>query len=204
MTLLLLACRASTPPALEATWASQGADLIIGLHGRGDTAASFARVLPPETGKRTVILQAPTPYGDGWTWFDGREGPEVEQAADLVAAWIDHHDEDADVTVFGFSQGGYLALALATRHPHLIDRSVAIGGDLPRSMWPEAAPGDAPSMVVLHGEDDTVIPIGPTRSSVEHLQRKGWDVTFETYPGVGHSIPAPVRERLWRELRPTE
>ncbi|MCP4804278.1 MAG: alpha/beta fold hydrolase [Proteobacteria bacterium] len=200
MLLLLLACRSTTEPSLTTAAFGEGDDLLVGLHGRGDKPSSFQRLVEDRTDHRVLIPQAPTAHGDGWSWFDAREAEGVRASTELLAELIDHHDGDDRVVVFGFSQGGYLSLALATEHPELVDKVVAIGGDLPREMWPSKAPSNAPEIIVLHGEDDTVIPIGPTRSTVEHLTRNGWNVTFEAYPGLGHSISTPVRVRLDQEL----
>ena len=202
MLLLLLACRTQAEPALDALVLGEGPDLVVGVHGRGHHAEGFQGVVAPPDGARLVLPNAPTAYGDGWTWFDGRSAEDILESERLLAQLIEAHDQGGRVTVFGFSQGGYLSLAVATQHPGLVDQAVAIGGDLPRELWPERAPSDSPDILVLHGEADTVIPIGPTRSTVEHLDRRGWKVTLETYPGVGHTIPDPMRERLEGALDP--
>jgi dipeptidyl aminopeptidase/acylaminoacyl peptidase len=56
-----------------------------------------------------------------------------------------------------------------------------------------------PRVVALHGESDPRVPLDPTRRGVEALVSRGFDARIETFPGVGHQIPPPVRTR-WLEL----
>jgi pimeloyl-ACP methyl ester carboxylesterase len=64
------------------------------------------------TDRRILTPQAPgfggTPLQPGWT---------IERFADQVAADIDIASSEGDADVMGVSMGGYVALALAVRHP---------------------------------------------------------------------------------------
>ena len=52
---------------------------------------------------------------------------------------------------------------------------------------------------IFHGADDTVIPAGESRRMFEELKRRGADVQYTEYPGVGHNAwdPAYGTAELW-------
>lgn len=201
MILLGIACftpatepSAEAPPALVSIPLSEGVDgpPLIVLHGRGDRPENFARSLAGVPGPWSArLLQAPIPHGGGWSWFVDRDG--VAEAADLVAANL---DDEAVVT--GFSQGGFLAFALAVRHPDKVKTALPIGGQLPQALWPTATPEGAPHIVVFHGNADPVVRVEPTQALVVHLESIGWPVESNFYPAVEHTISADMR-RDWHE-----
>jgi pimeloyl-ACP methyl ester carboxylesterase len=95
-----------------------GKPLVV-LHG----AFGFATVYPALTKNRQVI--AAELQGHGHT-ADIDRPLSCEQMADDTAALLKHLKiEKADI--FGYSMGGVVALAVAIRHPDLVDR-VAING----------------------------------------------------------------------------
>ena len=95
---------------------------LILLHGGGSTIdTSFARVLPLllETHPRVIAVEF---QAHGHT-RDVDRAFSFEQDADDVAALMDHlYVEKA--TVFGFSNGGTVALQVAIRHPGKVERLI--------------------------------------------------------------------------------
>jgi dipeptidyl aminopeptidase/acylaminoacyl peptidase len=57
-------------------------------------------------------------------------------------------------------------------------------------------------LLVLHGEDDPVVPVGQSRVLVERLRALGRDVELQVYPGEGHGFRA--RDHQVDEYRRTE
>jgi pimeloyl-ACP methyl ester carboxylesterase len=95
---------------------------LVLLHGGGDTIqTSFGRILPALAGGRQVIAFEQQGYGHT---ADIAERPfSFEQSADDTAALLDHlHIEKADL--FGFSNGGTIALQVAIRHPEVVRKLV--------------------------------------------------------------------------------
>lgn len=104
----------------EITGRPDGIPLVL-LHGGGSTIeTTFARVRPAFAARRRVI--AVEEQGHGRT--TDRDAPVAfESSADDVAALLRHLGvERADV--FGFSNGGSIALQLAIRHPGLVRKLV--------------------------------------------------------------------------------
>ncbi|MCC6215293.1 MAG: prolyl oligopeptidase family serine peptidase [Polyangiaceae bacterium] len=191
--------------------------LVVGLHGLGDSPAGFRGLFGGVPGPaRFVLFRAPLAWGRGYSWWDYRPGdgdsPEraraLAEAAGLVARAIGEARERFPTAgapiVTGFSQGGMLSFALAAHHPASIGEAIPIGGSLPPALRPATAAspdaGALPRVTALHGEADDRVPIGPARETVARLRAAGHPASLATFPGVGHSIPAPVRGALHQAL----
>jgi phospholipase/carboxylesterase len=91
------------------------------------------------------------------------------------------------IAFFGFSQGAIMALdAVATgRWP--VCAVVAASGRL--ATTPEANE-HLTKILVMHGENDPVIPAQETRLAAERLRAAGFEVEAKLYPGLGHVLSA--------------
>jgi pimeloyl-ACP methyl ester carboxylesterase len=102
--------------------ANPGQAPLVLLHGGGDTIpTSFGEILPVLAGQRQVIAFEQQGYG---RTADIADRPfTFEQSADDAAALLEYLDiEQADL--FGFSNGGTIALQVAIRHPEVVRRLV--------------------------------------------------------------------------------
>ena len=96
---------------------------LVLLHGGGDTIeTSFGRALPALARTRKVIAFEQQGYG---RTADIADRPfSFEQSADDTAALLEYlHVDRADL--FGFSNGGTIALQVAIRHPRVVRKLVA-------------------------------------------------------------------------------
>ena len=182
--------------------------LVLAIHGLGDKPSSFQRLFVGQP--LDVLLPAgPARHNLGYSWFDVRvKSGEVEKlssgiahSAGMLAKLLEAEAPDGDAIITGFSQGGYMSLAVATMYPERVKKAVSVGGGLPEPLWPQDIPASGgPELVILHGEADKVVPVGPTLQAAEHLKGLGWQVELHTYPGVEHSISTEMREELYAEL----
>lgn len=95
---------------------------LVLLHGGGDTIkTSFGHILPELARSRQIIAFEQQGYGHT---ADIADRPfSFEQSADDTAALLDYlHIEKADL--FGFSNGGTIALQVAIRHPKVVRKLV--------------------------------------------------------------------------------
>lgn len=99
---------------------------LVLLHGGGDTIkTSFARILPVLASGRQIIAFEQQGYGHTADIAD--RAFSFEQSADDTAALLKYlHVDQADV--FGFSNGGTIALQMAIRHPRAVRRLVVTSG----------------------------------------------------------------------------
>ena len=95
---------------------------LVLLHGGGDTIkTSFGHILPELARDRQIVAFEQQGYGHT---ADIADRPfSFEQSADDTAALLDYlHIEKADL--FGFSNGGTIALQVAIRHPKVVHKLV--------------------------------------------------------------------------------
>ena len=182
--------------------------LVVAVHGLGDRPENLAELYRAiSTPCRLVLPRGPIAYAGGSSWFDidipyapdAALGARIAQAADGVAALIDHLKATRAIrgrpVVSGFSQGGMISFAVAIRHPGAVGVAVPIAGALPESVLP-ASPtsGPKPSIRAFHGAADDLVPVEHARRTVFTLRAAGYDATLQEYAGVGHTVSEAMRQ----------
>jgi carboxymethylenebutenolidase len=138
------------------------------------------------------VAFAPDRYG-------GPTAKTIEEAEALQQQWEDPVRTEADLIAsvefvrtheavvgeglgtLGFSAGGQWALLLSVREPDLM-RAVVIF----YSTWQTNYSGARAAFLGHYAEVDEWEPIDEVRGTREALRAAGCEVTFHTYPGVGH------------------
>lgn len=151
----------------------------------------------------------------------GRSDGEPSEAANLAAAeagldWAKRERSGRKLVVCGWSLGSAVAIQLAASHPADVDRLVLMSPwsslrDVARLHYPAfmvgallserydslaAAPGVRAPTLVVHGEDDAIIPVTQGESLARAL---GGRAHFVQVPGAGHNdlLGGPP---TWRHL----
>ena len=203
----------------------QARSLVVFLHGYGADGADLldiGDVLAPHLpGTAFVAPDAPepcsgNPFGRQWfpiPWLDGSS--EAAAAEGLVRAAEDLNGfldarladeglEPAALALLGFSQGAMMSLHVAPRRPQAVAGVVAISG---RLLAPERLAAEAvvkPPVLLLHGDQDPVVPFADMGRAGQALTEAGFDTYGHVMKGMGHGI-APdglgvalqfLRERL--------
>jgi predicted esterase len=195
---------ADSPIVLVLHWMSGNADSMRDL---------FDDISHP---LRVLFLQGRHPSGDlkgSFSWFPDHQNfynlPFADQAHDIkseaarIAAFLRSYRQThpaRDTIVVGRSQGGDLALALATEHPELLTLAVACGARaLPRLVQ---RPRDVrkPRILMLHGTDDTDVPVNGAREDMKRLRSVGYDVILNEYPGIDHCKVPDIAEVVRQEV----
>ncbi len=180
--------------------------LVIALHGRGDKAEDFARVAE-QLGQRvrTIVARGPVPWGrfNGKQWWNMRAddtsvvlAKAVDQLAALVKQLATTYPRADKPIVYGFSQGGMLALQTLARRPGLFKAVAGLSARLPSSTGNTRATKDQRVPVLLTtGRKDTIVPPKQTHAAATILKRLGYaprTLEFER----GHTIDATVTREL--------
>jgi phospholipase/carboxylesterase len=167
------------------------------LHGLGDSLAGWQPVAPmlhlADWG--FVFVQAPDPYGPGWSWFDlmlpdtrpDRIG--VIRSRDRLRELLDHLETTRgiraeDTSLIGFSQGCLIALDVALRHHRVFAGVVGISGwidDLEGFPAGFGAAAQRQRILMTHGRFDPVIPITKTAPQAARLKELGLDLRWGIY-----------------------
>lgn len=197
--------------ALPGTWVDVAAPagtgdapLVIGLHGRGDTAEHFSALASRLGGGFSWrFLQAPFPFADGRAWYRGdqADGGRADLEGDLAVVDAHVRAARAPVALMGFSQGCFVAGHYAARHPEAVRAVLCMGGGL---LYPPEAVASARKapLLYVHATDDPVVPLEAARSAVKQLQALGHAVELVEH-GEGHSVPESEIERMraWLERK---
>ncbi|MEO1640263.1 MAG: alpha/beta fold hydrolase [Pseudomonadota bacterium] len=183
---------------------------VIFLHGYGANAADLISLADPlgEHLPDTLFIapDAPeaciaAPIGLQWfpiPWIDGSSEEEsragMENAAADLDAFLDGVMVDEDllpeqVMVLGFSQGTMMALHVVPRREDPIAGIVAFSG---RLLEPELLADETqskPPVLLIHGDQDDVVPPQSLPQAAEALQEAGWtEVYAHIMKGTGHGI----------------
>lgn len=199
--------------------------VLVFLHGYGadgNDLLGLAEPLSPHL-PDTVFLapNAPeqsvaNPMGYQWfpiPWIDGSDpvaaGESMQKAVDDLNAYlddvlIDEGIEADQLVLVGFSQGTMMALHVAPRREEPVAALVGFSG---RLMEPEALEDDVrvrPPILLIHGDQDEVVPPQSLPDAANALTNAGFDVYAHVSEGTGHGIApdglqialAFIRDRL--------
>ena len=144
---------------------------------------------------------AAAPFGLQWfpiPWIDGSSEEEAKAGLARAAADLDAFldglmvDEDLmpeQVLVFGFSQGTMMALNVLPRREDAVAGLCAFSG---RLLEPELLADEVvvrPPVLLVHGDQDDVVPPQSLPEAAEALQEAGWkEVYAHVMKGTAHGI----------------
>ena len=199
--------------------------LVVFLHGYGADGRDLLGLADPLAEHLPdVAFAAPdapdpctnNPMGFQWApipWLDGSSevtaAADFARSADLVNAMLDGLLAEMDIgserlILFGFSQGCMLSLHVAPRRPEPIAGVVGVSGRLLVPDRLEAETVSKPPVLLVHGDQDEVVPFASMGAAGQALQDVGFTVYGHVMRGTGHGI-APdglgvaltfMRERL--------
>lgn len=197
--------------------------LLLVIHGLGDKPHhDWLQAIDVDSNVkvRMILPQAPTPHGDGFSWFPYRAGSldpvalargisaAAERLTRMITALRIQRPTRGKAVVTGFSQGGMLSYAVALSRPALVELAVPISGMLPEPLWPVRArdAGWFPRIRSLHGKADSVVRVDVDQQLVERMHRLGYPVELVEFEATGHTITpamsAIVRRALNEALAP--
>lgn len=187
----------------------QARALVVFLHGYGADGADLlglADVLGPHLpGVAFVAPDAPepcagNPFGRQWfpiPWIDGSSeaaaAAGLEAAADDLNAFLQARLAEYGLTpdrlaLVGFSQGAMMAMHVAPRRPAPVAGVVAISGRLLEHERLADEVASRPPVLLVHGDQDDLVPFANLDFAAEVLARAGFDVYGHVMRGTGHGI----------------
>lgn len=176
--------------------------LIIALHGYGDRPDHYPGLWGPAAGRFDAVLVAPRgpeSYAAGFSWDN------VDDAEAIVLATIDWASErfaiDLErIVLTGFSQGGYMTLAVGMRHPDLFVGLIPMaGGYDPERDEPPPAESGSPRLYFMVGSEDRAEQA--MRRAADDFEAAGYAVRLRIFHGIGHTFPRMTRRELGNALR---
>ncbi len=181
--------------------------MVVFLHGYGANGADLfglAEPLAPHL-PDTVFLAPDAPetteggYGLQWfsiPWLDGSSEESARQGlqrakqdldAFLDARLAEEGLQDNALCLLGFSQGAMLAMHVAPRRKSPMAGVIAISG---RLLDPDALAQTTvrPPVLLIHGDDDQVVPFASMAHAGEVLTSAGFETFAHVMRGIGHGI----------------
>lgn len=187
--------------------------LVVVLHGRGGKPTIPAQSFRDQLPLRFFIPQAPDKMGSGYTWLatytqSGQIqlltrslSARVDQLAPAIFAFQKLRPTLGKPIVTGFSQGGILSYALATRYPNRFAAAFPLAAWLPPALYPAEYPKQKyPYIYAQHPRDDKIIPVEKARATVKNLRARGLRVDYRESPG-GHVVTPEMDEEVLRATR---
>ncbi|PKU22780.1 alpha/beta hydrolase [Telmatospirillum siberiense] len=193
-------------PSVPTASGNPARQLVVFLHGVGSDgddlialAPYFARWLPDAA---FLAPHAPLPFdmapvGRQWFSLQNLDSQAISEGVASAAPSLDRYlDEqlaahgltDGDLALVGFSQGTMMALHVALRRHTPCAAVVGYSGLLAA---PERLPAEAtarPPILLVHGEEDEVVPHDFLALAEKTLSVVGIPVDTLSCPGLGHSI----------------
>lgn len=184
--------------------------VVVFLHGYGANGADLLGLADPlgEHLPDTLFVAPDAPESvpgmpNGFQWFpipwiDGSSEEESERGMQQAVADLNAYldalmvDEDVlpeQVVLFGFSQGTMMSLHVAPRREDAVAGVVAFSGRLlsPEDLKDQVV--SRPPVLLVHGDQDDVVPPQSLQQAAEALQEAGWkDVFAHVMKGTGHGI----------------
>jgi phospholipase/carboxylesterase len=180
--------------------------LVVFLHGYGadgndliDIGRQWAQVLPDAV---FVSPHAPEPCGMnpmGRQWFGltfrdpNERWTGVNAAHPVLDAFLDaelarHGLDDAKMALVGFSQGTMMALHTGLRRKKAPGGILGFSGMLAGVEHLEAQATVKPPVLLIHGDQDEVIPVQALFQAGKALSDAGFPVEGHISKGLGHGI----------------
>jgi phospholipase/carboxylesterase len=166
--------------------------LLIALHGLGDSMEGY-RWLPEMVRfpwLNYLLVNAPDEYYGGYSWYDfaSDPGPGVERSRRLLFQLLDQQRErgfpSEQTILFGFSQGGLMAVDVGLRYSHRFAGLIGISGHVhePENLLKEITPlAREQRLLLTHGTHDPLIPFGPVRQQVQLLKAAGLQIEWHEF-----------------------
>ena len=176
--------------------------LVIVFHGYGDRARNYPRFWSGAAGEFDAILAIPQglrSVGKGFGWGS------VDEADAILQYTLDEVDRryaiDRDrIIITGFSQGGFIALALGTRYPDVFAGVIPMAGPyIPDIDAPPTAREGDPRYYFMVGTRDRVAK--DMRRAAKDFESAGFNVRLRILPGTGHNFPEDYNRELTTAMR---
>ena len=191
---------------------------VIWLHGLGASGYDFVDIveslnLSSSLGVRFVFPHAPimpVKYASNTkmrAWFDvvslerdaQEDGVGIKRSEQLINQLIvkelESNIPSDKIVIAGFSQGGVMALQCGLRYPEKLAGILVLSAWLPlaNSVIAERAPVNIETPVLmLHGTDDSLIPLDWAAQSYDYLKEIGHSVSMVSYPMQHNVCPEEI------------
>ncbi|HEY9743446.1 MAG TPA: alpha/beta hydrolase [Coleofasciculaceae cyanobacterium] len=177
------------------------AGLIVILHGWGANAQDVASLVPLLNLPNYQFLLPNAPFSHpqvpgGKMWYDlAREDYKgLALSQELLTDWIKSLESTTGISLestilSGFSQGGAMTLDVGLNFP--VAGLICLSGYLHQT--PQNLNPPLPSVLIVHGRQDTVVPLSAAQKVRDYLLNQGAPMQYKEFD-MGHEISPEVLE----------
>ncbi|BFT32199.1 carboxylesterase [Alteromonas sp. D210916BOD_24] len=200
-------------PCVELNPQSTPEACVIWLHGLGDSGHGFAPIVPELKLPESMAIKFIFPHAPERAitinggmcmraWYDIKsldfnsraDLTGVRESAELVEQLLNDQIENGipanRIVLAGFSQGGVIALHLATRVKHKLAGILALSTYLcePSLLASEATDTNRETPIMMaHGDLDEVVPVFMGNAAYTTLKENHFNATWQTY-NMQHNV----------------
>lgn len=176
---------------------------LVVLHGSGGASRYWLERFAPAMGRFGIAAYAPHYFDKTGTdrataemILDGKHFAQwLAAVKDAITYVAQRPMVDARrIGVLGISLGGYLAIALAAEDTR-VRAAIELSGGMPPG-WEDRLSRATPPVLVLHGEQDTVVPVSEAHKLAALLQAHRVEHQVELFAGETHWFSARAQPRL--------
>ena len=181
--------------------------IIVLLHGYGSNGRDLISLAPywQSAVPEAIFISPDAPFpceagmgnDDMRQWFSLAEYTSekllegAQKAHPILDAYLDsllgeYGLEEQDLALVGFSQGTMMSLYTGLRRKHQIAGILGYSGALIGADLLDSE--EKPPIHLIHGENDSVVPVSAYHNAVKLLTQKGYLVSGHTTPMLEHSI----------------
>ena len=184
-------------------------DLIILLHGYGASMHDLAGLAPAINSEDYIYLFINAPielnigYGQtGYAWVPVGDSSEIEKTSEMINSTIKDYLDKCELQISkryigGFSQGGMMTIHVGLSSKINFSGAIVLSS----RMYPEheikfsVNNPDNTKIFMVHGIQDSVLPVEDGRNTKNHLIQLGFDLEYHEY-NMAHEITLEVIEDL--------
>lgn len=184
----------------------------IWLHGQGASSEDLIPLFKNLTGSRELGLRYLAPDAPmrlirangnrpGRVWYDmasedsTEPDPEtLEETRNRLASLLDTERQQGmpsgKTMIGGFSQGAAVALHAGLQYPHTLAGIIVLSGEVidPENLKKRVhAANAATPILMIHGEHDSLVPLGEAEANRDRLRSMGFPVDWHSLP-LDHEI----------------
>lgn len=177
---------------------------ILLLHGSGGNIRFWTERVAPYLASLRIALygvhyfdRTGTLRADAATILDGVHYPQwLSTVADSIQYVSTRPKVDGGrVALLGISLGAFLALSAGTNSANRIRAIIEISGGMPEMYAPNVSSSFPPTLI-LHGTEDSVVPMGQARALDTLLTQKRVPHRLELLEGQGHWFDSASQMRI--------
>ncbi|MFB2921878.1 alpha/beta hydrolase [Aerosakkonema funiforme] len=171
---------------------------IVALHGWGANAEDLASLAPflnlPDY--EFLFLNGPFPHPHvpgGRAWYDFQKNYGLTESRQLLTEWLTSLEGRTGIPLentilSGFSQGGAMTLDVGLNLP--LAGLVCLSGYL-HPITQEATNRNFPPVLILHGRQDSIVPVTAALKARDILSNLGVAVQYQEFD-MGHQVTPAV------------